>query len=166
MKIYSARNDTPEKPDIKKIKYGYTPFEDDSVYILFKFIIDDYLYFYPDYLNEFSYSYNGRRFYSSAQMVDIIRSLPDDWDGDSFVYSNDRTLISDLVNDEEIVLPDDTAVIGQYVFYGNDKIKTVKIPTGTSIIRKRAFQNSSLESIDPGGVEVIEQEAFSGCRNL
>lgn len=46
--------------------------------------------------------------------------------------------------------------------------KDIKIPNGTTIIGEGVFENfTSLRAIDvPDGVEIIEKDAFFGCKKL
>lgn len=46
--------------------------------------------------------------------------------------------------------------------------KDIKIPNGTTIIGEGVFENfTSLRAIDvPDGVEIIEKDAFFGCKKV
>ncbi len=70
--------------------------------------------------------------------------------------------------DTEIVVPDSVTEIGGGVFYGKDKIKSVKLPDGVTTIGGWAFSGcASLETINlPSTVTEIGDDAFAGCESL
>lgn len=69
---------------------------------------------------------------------------------------------------KEIILPEELTYIGNYVFYGCEKIEEVQIPDAVTEIGYSAFKNcTSLASISlPSEVKIIGSSAFEGCTNL
>jgi len=67
----------------------------------------------------------------------------------------------------KVVIPDGVIALGDSVFSDFRSLKEVKLPSSLKIIGSNAFYNcSSLENIDLQGIEVIDEYAFRGCRQL
>ena len=86
---------------------------------------------------------------------------------DSFEW--DGTKITKFIgNETDVVIPDDTTEIGEFVFYHRESLTSVVIPKGVTKIGRDAFQDcSSLTSVViPESVTEIEDHAFYGCSSL
>lgn len=112
---------------------------------------------------------------NAAQTED---SIADSWNSsstnDDFRATSGR--IFDIIDgvfghyggsDSDIVIPDDVTKVGNRVFYKNNNINTVALPSNLNEIGDFAFARSSITSIDvPYGTEKIGYAAFYNCYNL
>ena len=66
------------------------------------------------------------------------------------------------------VIPADTAVIGEYAFFGCDEIEIIEVPENVISIENGAFSGcKSLKKVElPIGLEEIGEGAFFGCSSL
>lgn len=82
-------------------------------------------------------------------------------------YNRNRILVYQEDTGREIVrVPDGTTVISNNAFAYNNSIKKVILPDSCTDILGSAFQNSSLENIWLGNVNLIAGGAFDGCTSL
>ena len=91
--------------------------------------------------------------------------------GDSYAnplyYAGNLYLHSELVAGE-LIIPDGVTSIGNYAFYGYDRLTSITIPDSVTSIGSWAFNScSSLTSVAiPDSVTSIGWAAFSGCTSL
>ena len=67
----------------------------------------------------------------------------------------------------EYVIPAGVIRIGEFAFFSNDDLTSVKFPAGLKEIGEWAFQNTKLTSVSlPAGFTKISGQAFRNCPNL
>ena len=68
---------------------------------------------------------------------------------------------------KEVALSENITEVQPYTFADCESLKKIKIPEGVVRIGEGAFKDSALERIIlPKSLEVIEEDAFSGCDNI
>lgn len=107
--------------------------------------------------------------------VDKLENVKFDADNETYffengvVYDKDKTkVITSMVTNGNIVLPDTVNTIGEYAFYTNESVKKITIPESVKSIEEGAFgyceNMASVEGCD--GIENISPYAFSDCYKL
>ena len=70
-------------------------------------------------------------------------------------------------NVEKLVLPEGLEKIGSYVFYGQNKLKDIIIPSTVKSIGEAAFSRTSIQKMNvPSGIKKIEHLVFANCKEL
>ena len=78
-----------------------------------------------------------------------------------------ETAFEDCKNLEKIYLPDSLEQIGFCAFDGDEKLADFSIPKGIKEIGPYAFRGTAAEEINlPEGLEKIDYDAFSYCKNI
>ena len=68
---------------------------------------------------------------------------------------------------EELVLPEGTTSVSEYVFYGCKGLKSLQLPNSIELIENSAFAGTGLiDLVLPEGLEVVDNSAFNGCLSL
>lgn len=130
-------------PNLKKIHLGkYTRLTYDRIFKLY---------------NDIEFDLGSNVYYERVN--DGIYRIP--------TYNRNRILVYQEDTGREIVrVPDGTTVISNNAFAYNNSIKKVILPDSCTDILGSAFENSSLENIWLGNVNLIAGGAFSGCSSL
>ncbi len=84
--------------------------------------------------------------------------------GASNAYDNEHSVPSSL----EVVTITGGTSIGEYAFFGCDKLRRITIPETITYIGKGAFMNCSglTNPLIPAGITIISDRMFAGCTNL
>ena len=88
-------------------------------------------------------------------------------DGTCLFSADGKTLICDLGDTTEYVVPEGTEEIAASAFFRNPRLTSVSFPKTLKKIGTSAFAETGLTDIKlPAGLEVIGEKAFSFCRSL
>ena len=115
-----------------------------------------------DYSSSYYYSYTGGAFdYANNWTTSIIF-------GDEVEHIPAYLCYQFQGELRNLVIPDNVKTIGDYAFYNNNKLVSLKLGVGLIEIGKNAFEScSSLTEVSiPDNVTTINQYAFSGCTSL
>ena len=119
-------------------------------------------------------SFGDNAFYNCSKLTKINISDIAAWCAINFASSGSNPLsyIQSLyVNDElitDLVIPDGVTKIGNYAFYGYNRLTSVTIPSSVTSIGNNAFSNcTNLLSVTiNGNISNMGNNVFSSCSNL